>query len=240
MIADKIAETSDHQFFHWKWFWWGEYLFEGFQVFFLKRYQVFSFQEFCDYLLQKISCEQSHSLIFMSAQLNVVISQLIPENIQYFQTSVRIQLQNFINFLEAKRAAGVVSFISTSSQKCSQEANKLIKMQFGCFLNKVFDIRVKEIHFIILNSDSCVFSTSLIFFDGFGAVEFTYQVHNCLPLITNMLWELSSPFQHCFHEQDLFVGVGFLDLVPYFLDSSFDDTLNKPFVAQLQSWLDKL
>ena len=60
-------------------------------------------------------------------------------------------------------------------------------MQFGCFLNKVFDIGVKEIHFVILNSDGCVFSASLIFFYRFGAVEFTYQVHNCLPLIANML-----------------------------------------------------
>ena len=176
----------------------------------------------------------------MSSQLNVVISQLVPENIQYFQTSVRIQLQNLIYFLEAERAACVIGFLSTCSQKSSQEAYQLIKMQFGCFLDKMFNIGVKEVHFVILNCDGCVFSASLISSDRFGAVEFTYQVYDCLPLIANVLWELPSPFQHGFHQQDLLVGIGFLNLVPYFLDSSFDDTLNKPLVAQFQSWLNQL
>lgn len=140
MIVDKITETSYHQLFNWKRLRNCKYLLKRFQVFFLKIKKLFFLDELRYNLFEKISSKQSNSLIFMLTQLDVIVSQLFPKNIENFDSSARVKLQNFVYFFKTKRTSCLISLFFAGCQKSPQETNNILKMQFMSFVNEMFNI----------------------------------------------------------------------------------------------------
>lgn len=119
----------------------------------------------------------------MFAQLDIVISKFVPENIQNFQTSVAVMLDHFVYLLKAERTACVVGFILTRTQQGSQKTYQIGRMEFMGSVHQMIYIGVVEIASIFQEgyggvSSACI----LIFSNGFRSIEARDEVDDCFPL----------------------------------------------------------
>lgn len=64
----------------------------------------------------------------MLPQLDVVVSELLPEDIQNFNSSTGIEFQNFINLFKTKWCPCLVSLLSTGCQQSSEEIQDVIEL----------------------------------------------------------------------------------------------------------------